>query len=183
MCHTLKPKCVELLDNYGLAARVAVNFARKRRQINNFFVDECIAEALFILTCLVYENQEDIVKKFPIEEDRQRFYMMAIGYKLKEYFSYRATSTIRFLKAKGIIEKHITIEVDCKSVPDTTVEVDIKDGLTKNKTETKILEMYKNGMKVESISSELKLSKKKVKRVLRDIKKLIVKNEYFLTTT
>lgn len=186
MSHILKPKCDELLDNLDLAMRVAVNFARKRGQYNNFFVDECKVEATFILTCLIYENQLDIANKFPIEEERQRFYMMAIGYKLKEYFSYRATSTIKFLKAKGIVEKHFSLEENSELIDsgkdripkyktqDTTLEVDVVDGIIKNKTQYKILEMYKNGTAIESISVELKLSKKKIKRVLRDIKKRIM---------
>jgi hypothetical protein len=159
------------------AERVARGYARgKSRQRDAAFVDECIAEAYFTVVELLWTSLKEIKEKYPDIVERHKFIRMSIGYKLKEYWAYRATSTISFLKKRGIVVKHQSIET-CQVISDDSSlnEFIALDHATRDQVERRVIEFYCMGNDLELISIKCSMSQKRVKKILIRVKKRLLR--------
>lgn len=155
------------------ASRVARGFARgKNRRKDEQFVDECEAEATFIVTSIIFTNLRGVLEKFPLVEDRLKFYRMSTGFGLKAYFAHRHTGTISYLKKRGIDEKFIPMHaVDFAR---TTSEIDMFiaiDAAIRNEVERQVVDFYSIGLSYAEIGEKLEYSPLKVKNILKRVKK------------
>lgn len=180
---------------YEQSQRVAKGYARRIGRGGDLaFVDECQAEASFILVELIWSAYAKILEKYPEEEDRHKFYRMSVGYKLKEYWAYRSTSTISYLKKKGIVEHHYSLSAEQKGKSEfndgmtTTfstehvglarmnIEVELYillDSVCLDEVERLIVDLYAIGNTKEEIGVKLEMSPARVKKTLRRIKRRI----------
>lgn len=142
------------------------------------FADECEAEAIFIVTCLIYEDWESIKVNHPDVNDRTKFYYSMVKYQLRDYWSYRASSTVSFLKKRGIVISFESISNhNHKAVEDSQLSfAELLENVLRNDTERKIFDLYCVGNKKEIIATHLNMTLKDVRKVLRDIKARIRSN-------
>lgn len=192
--------CSELFGNtaegdspFEQSQRVAKGYARRMgRGGDRAFIDECQAEAAFIVTELIWEGYDGIMEKYPDEGERHKFYRMSVGYRLKEYWAYRSTSTISYLKKKGIIVKHYSLSHEPKVNVDAVgfsnellqhhelgrmnIEVDLYillDSVCTNEVERDILDNHAMGHTKEQIAEKFEISVARVYKILRRIKRRI----------
>lgn len=169
----------ELLEPNGIlehSERAAKGAVRRIGQSQNFgLVDEAIAEAAFIVTVLVMTEYDSILEKNPDRNERMKFFRCAVGYGLKGYFSFRATSTISFLKKRGIeIKKHRLHEsmlVEYTSVFDLEVCL---EAVCADEKERMIVEFHAIGNSREQISAKVGVSQKFVKKTLNRIQQKLL---------
>lgn len=170
------PAVDELLEPDGVleqSARVARGFAkRKSRGNDKAFIDEAIAEAHFVVTYIILTEFESICEKYPDKAERMKFYRCSVGYKLMEYFSARPTSTVSYLKKKGIeVRRHAIHEgmlIEYVSAFDVKVCL---EAVCEDHVEIRILEFYSMGLTREEIGVKCGLSPKRVKKILIRIRK------------
>lgn len=164
------------------AQRTARYFARQRcRDRDAFFLDEMTTEGIFIVTQLILAGPEgdglptsyELVKtKFPIVEERYKFYRMAVGYGLKAYCAYRSMRTISFLRAKGIETKHVKLEDDYVPREDHSALMQLMlDEAANTPMEKEVLKFYLLANPLDVIGEKVGLEPKRVKKVLKRIKR------------
>ena len=153
--------------------RVARGFARRRFRGNDgAFVDECIAEGNFVVTEMILTSLSTIKEKYPDREERFKFYRMSVGYKLKEYWSLRATSTESFLRKKGIeIRQHQLHESHALRQYSEADEFIALEHAVRDELELRVVEFYAMGNARDLIASKCGISLRRVKRILIRIKK------------
>jgi len=155
--------------------RVARGFARGRFKSGDaFFLMEAIQEAACIVTELIWSNAEwqAIKEKYPDREERHKFFRMTVGYKLREYFSYRATSTLSFLKKKGLEVKFETVHEGHVVRPCSSLECMIAlHDACENELQLRVVEFYSMGNSRELIASKCGLTQTKVKKLLQRVKR------------
>lgn len=157
------------------AERVARGFARGRNKQRDFaFVDECIAEAYYVVVEMYWTHFERIKLKFPDIIERHKFMRMSIGYRLKAYWSYRATSSISYLKQKGIIEKHEPITDQIASKDCSLQQYIALENAVRNEIEARVVELFKIGNDRELIAHKLSMKPRRVKRILTRVKKRLL---------
>lgn len=159
------------------AERVAKGFARRRfRGTDLAFVDECIAEAYYTVVCIVYESLAEVRVRYPDRDERFTFYRMSVGYKLKEYWSSRATSTESYLRKKGIeIRQHQLNESHLVKSYSEADEFIALENAVRNERERRVVELHAMGNARDLIASKLSLSEKLVKKILTRIKKRLLR--------
>ncbi len=141
---------------------------RQNRQRDSAFVDECIAEAYFIVTEMVMTDYDAITKAFPAEVDRALNYRMKVGYGLKSYFAYRAKQTISDQKKRGIIVRHLSYRDDAL-IYDTPY-IDAMERLVTTDLQRTILEMKINGFSYEEIAQATDLNFHQIRKTLGKMK-------------
>ena len=160
---------------YDIALAAGKTFAnRKHRGKDAMFVDECQAEALFIVTSIIWNELEDIQRKWPAVDDRRGFYYQLIGYRLKAYFSFWRTSTTAYLKKRGI---NCDIE-SLESVAEPTTytheeDVDILDHAVRTPTERRVLDKYLYHKDHAMVAAELNITEKASRAILAKITKRV----------
>jgi hypothetical protein len=173
------PAVDELLEPEGVldqSERVARGFAkRKGRGTDGAFIDEAIAEAHYIVTVLILTEYESICEKYPDKAERMKFYRCSVGYKLMAYFSHRATSTVSYLKKKGIeVRRHSVHEgmlVEYVSAFDIKVCL---EAVCTDALEMRVLEFYSMGNDREQIGLKCGISPKRVRKILVRIRKRLL---------
>lgn len=193
---SLSTLCCELDSGpFEQSQRVAKGYARRIGRGGDLaFIDECQAEAAFIVVELIWTAYEKIIAKYPDQNDREKFYRMSVGYRLKEYFAYRSTSTISYLKKKGIVEQHFSLSAEQKGKSEfndgieasfTTehvglarmnIEIELYillDSVCTSEVERLIVDLYAMGNTKEEIGEKLEMSPARVKKTLRRIKRRI----------
>lgn len=177
------PEELELFGEAGAegiivqAERVAIGFARRRfRGTDLAYVDECITEAYFVVTEMIYEGLPEIKEKYPNKDERFTFFRMSVGYRLKAYWALRATQTESYLRAKGIeIRRHTLNESHLvKFYPEADEYVALEHAV-RNERERRVVEFYTMGNDVELIASKLSLTERLVKKILTRIKKRLLR--------
>lgn len=166
----------ELIEPDGVleqSRRVARGFAkRKGRSSDSAYSDEAIAEAAFIVTYLTLTEFEAICEKHPTKEERATFFRCSVGYGLKGYFSYRATSTVSYLKKRGIeVRRHAIHEgmlIEYVSAFDVRVCL---EAVCNDAVDMRVLEFYSMGNNREEIAVKCGLTPKRVKKILLRIRK------------
>lgn len=163
----------ELFEVLPQALRVARGFAKRRGKSKDaMFVDECEAEATFVVTELIYGAIRGVMEKFADKEERFKFYRMSVGYKLKEYYSYRATSTVSYLKKKGIEEQHIQLQESHALRVNIELEcLILMDYICRDEIERRVVDFYAMGNPRDLIASKCGMSVGRVKRILRRVKR------------
>lgn len=163
------------MDNGALeqASRVARGFARgKGRRKDEQFVDECEAEAAFIVTAIIFTNLRGVLEKFSELSERLKFYRMSTGFGLKAYFAHRHTGTIAYLKKRGIDEKFIPLHtIDFAK---STAEIDMfiaLEAAIRNEVERTVVDHHCNGLSHVEISVKLEFPLSKVKNILKRVRK------------
>lgn len=153
--------------------RVAKGFARRRfRQHDLAFVEECIAEAQFIVVELIWTSLKSIKEKYPDDTERHKFYRMSVGYKLKEYWALRATSTESYLRKKGIeVRQHQLYESTAIRYYSEADEFLALEHAVRNELELRVVEFFCMGNTRELIAEKCGLSISRVKKILTRIKK------------
>lgn len=141
------------------------------------------AEGIFIVTQLILAGVdptsddkrslfEQIVARFPDTEERFKFYRMSVGYGLKKYCCHRATSSVSFLKAKGIEIKHVKLEEEYVPRNDHSAMMQILlDEAAVTMMEKDVLRFYLLANPIEVIGEKVGLSPKRVRKVLKRIKR------------
>lgn len=179
---TLKPflppdeREVELFEDDGIAQqaeRVARGFARKRnRGGDKGFTDEAIAEALYQVTYLMWTEWESIKEKYPDKAERATFLRMTVGYKLKEYFSHRATSTVSYLRKKGIEirreQLHEAHLVQYISPMDIYI---VFEDVCRDELEKRVIEYYALGNMIDIVGARCGISTKRAKKIVNRIRR------------
>jgi len=161
----------EFFDVIEQLERVAKGFARRRlKSIDEMFVDECIAEAYFVIVELIYTSLESIKAEYPNLDDRYKFYRTTVGYKLKEYWSYRATSTISFLKKKGISVQHYSLWEGAAIQYHSSLDIYIAmEHAARNDLERKVVELTAMGNPKELIAEKCALKPKQITKILKRV--------------
>lgn len=170
---------VELLGDEGCEGilpqveRVARGFARRRfRGSDAAFVEECIAEGNFVVVELIWTSLSEIKARFPDKEERFKFYRMSVGYKLKEYWSLRATSTESYLRKKGIeIRQHQLHESHAIRYYSDADEFIALEHAVRDELELRVVEFYAMGNARDLIASKCGISERRVKKILIRIRK------------
>jgi ATP/maltotriose-dependent transcriptional regulator MalT len=173
------PGVEELLEPDGILAhseRSAKAFIKRRGQsLNRGLVDEAVAEAAFIVTELVLTEYESILAKNPDRDERMKFFRCSVGYGLKGYFSHRATSTVSFLKKRGINivqhQLHESMLVEYTSVFDLEVCLEV---VCADEKERMIVEFHAIGNTRDEISAKVGVSSKFVKKTLNRIQQKLL---------
>jgi hypothetical protein len=160
----------ELIEFIPQARRVAAGFARRRgRGMDAMFVDEMVAEAIFIVTVLIMEKYDEIVIN---HTDREAFYRMSIGYGLKEYVSARSTSTVSYLRKRGEAREHVALSSASLARNYNDIECyDIMETLCRDELDKHVIELYSIGNECNVIATKLGISEKMIKKILRRIRK------------
>lgn len=170
------PPCVwetELLEFLEQSKRVAFGFAKRQGRGNDrMFIDECQVEAAFIATFLMMTKYEEIRQANPTIEERQKYLRVLIGYGLKKYFSYRSSSSITYLRQKGMKCEHIPLNsiILARNNDDITMFENM-ESYCRDEVDQRIIDMHAMGMKPEQTAAKLELSKRFVLRTLRRIRK------------
>jgi hypothetical protein len=153
--------------------RVAKGFARRRfRGTDLAFVDECIAEANFVVCELIYTSLAQLKAKYPEIEERFTFYRMSVGYKLKEYWSLRATSTESYLRKKGIeVKQHQLHESQAIRYYSEADEFIALENAARDEVEKLVLQFHAMGNTRDLIASKCGISERLVKKILIRIRK------------
>lgn len=137
-----------------------------------FWLDEAITEGYFIVTELIITTYDGILEKYPDVEKRFAFYRMSVGWGLKAYFAYRARQTLSYLKAKGIVTKHVSFDDGYIGREDNSAMIGfILEEIANTAMEKKILEFFLMGNTWENISDKVGLQVRRVKKVMRRIKR------------
>lgn len=157
------------------ARRTARGFARGRSRSHDFaFIEECEAEAVFIVTEMILTTLDSIVEKYPILEERLKFYRMSVGYHLKGYWAHRATSTLSFLRKKGINEKVFELYEAAASLTRINLDAqvfELTDDLLPTELDKRVVEFYLMQNSREIIAVKCGITPKRVKRILRRLKR------------
>jgi DNA-directed RNA polymerase specialized sigma24 family protein len=155
------------------AERTAYNFARRQsRHGDEMFVEESKAEARFLASLLFLEHMESIAEK----DDPAKFMRMYIGYKLKDYWAKRATSTESYLRKHGKSDVHIPFKNEMAVVEVSDIDIcTCREHVARNEVEERILSLYETGRTKPEIASEMNLHIKNVKKILAKIKKRLMK--------
>lgn len=167
---------VELFEPEGVkeqAERVARGYARrKNRGIDKAFVDECIAEAVFTVVYLMWTEWEAIKERYPDKTERDTFFRMSVGYKLKAYFCQRATSSVSDLRKKGIEirreklhESHII-----QRIGPMDIAICFED-VCDNELEKRVIEYYALGQMPAIIAVRCGISEKRAKKIINKIRR------------
>ena len=166
---------IELLGPGGIleqSERVAWGFAKRKGQNRNKgYLDEAMAEAAFIVTYLIMTEYDAICEKYPDVEERHKFFRCTVGYQLKSYFSFRSTSTVSYLKKKGIeIKRHAVHEAMLvQYVSAFDIYVCLED-ICKDEHDMRILEFHCMGHTPAEIGIKCGLSEKRVKKTLKIVR-------------
>lgn len=166
----------ELFEEGGIAEqaeRVARGFARRRNRGNDkAFIDEATAEALFQVTYMMWTEWESVKEKYPDKAERATFLRMTVGYKLKEYFSLRATSTVSFLRKKGIEirreQLHEAHLIEYVSPMDVYI---CFDDVCENELEKRVLEFYAMGQMYELVAVRCGISTNRTKKIINRVRR------------
>jgi Cys-tRNA synthase (O-phospho-L-seryl-tRNA:Cys-tRNA synthase) len=153
--------------------RVARGFAKRRfRGMDVAFVEECIAEGNFTVVELIWTGLIELKAKYPDVEERFKFYRMSVGYKLKEYWSLRATSTESYLRKKGIeLHRHQLHESDAIRYYSEADEYVAMEHAVRDELELRVVEFYAMGNTRDLIAQKCGISERRVKKILIRIKK------------
>lgn len=173
------PAVDELMEPDGVldqSERVARGFAkRKGRGNDKAYIDEAIAEAHYTVTYIILTEYEAVCEKYPDKAERMKFYRCSVGYKLMEYFSLRATSTVSYLKRRGIkVQRHALHEgmlVEYVSAFDVKV---VLESVCVDAVEMRILEFHSMGLDRDEIATKCSISTKRVKKTLARIKRRLM---------
>ncbi len=169
------PRDAEVFDEQGLyyqAQNVARYFVRKLQRTRDLaFLDECEAEAWFVLVELYWQHYESICEKHPDITERHRFVRMAIGNRLKTYWLRQPRSTYHMLRSKGIDIKTVTLPYDLPSNENTIEYYLSRESVIQNEQQHSIVEFYLMGNSLALIAKKCNTTAYKVKRILRQIKK------------
>lgn len=166
-------EALELLEFLPHATASATSFTRRQNKLRNpQFLDEAIAEAWAIASdlFLIPGSLTGIKEKCPEPEHQIKFLKATIGHELKQYFSLRATSTISFLKKKGIVTTHTSL-TDTITSADNTLEADAWDHAVRDEFERWVVELHMQGWDNKKIASECNCSAKAVNKTLTKIKR------------
>lgn len=164
---------LELYEVVEQVEKVARGFAKRRNEQRNLgFIDEAEAEARFIVTYMMWTEYDAICVKYPDKEERHKFFRMTVGFKLKEYFSHRQTSTVSYLKKKGIIVKREQVHDDMLVTYISPMDVAIVlEDVCGNMLEIRVVEFYSFGNSVETVAEKCGLTVKRTKRILNRIRR------------
>lgn len=164
---------LELMEVVEQVERVARGFAKRRGQNHNLgFVDEAEAEARYIVTYLMWTEYAAICEKYPDKAERHKFFRMTVGFKLKEYFSYRPTSTVAYLKRKGIEVRRHQVHEDMlvQYVSPMDLHIVLED-VCRDQVEIRVVEFYSFGNELEDIAVKCGLTVKRTKRILNRVRR------------
>lgn len=166
----------ELFEPDGIkdqAERVARGYARRKNRGNDkAFIDECVAEALYTVTYLLWTEWDSIKAKYPDKAERDTFLRMTVGYKLKEYFSYRATSTVSYLRKKGIEVRHEQLHEShvIQYVSPMDVAICLED-VCRDELEKRVIEYYAFGNMIDIVGAKCGISTKRAKKIINRIRR------------
>lgn len=162
------------------AERVVKGFVRSKSKLGDHaFFEECLAEAWFVAVEMMWEQFAAIKAKYPEQKERDKFFRMSIIYRLKEYWSYRATTTISYLKRKGIVVEHLPLnnaEVYTNS-NETGCKIALENA-ARDELEKRIVEFYTMGNNYDLISEKCGIHRKQVKAILARIKKRLIMDNH-----
>lgn len=166
------PQECELFDVLESIYRVAYSYVKKKwRLFDRFMIQEAAQEAVFVVTELIYVKFQEIVTKYPDVTERHRFYMAYAGFKLRNYFGHRASSSISYLKKKGIKQEMEELSDVSLSRPDAKTEQMIAlDHACRNEYERLVVQYFCMGHDYELIAEKLGSTLKRVKKTLRRVK-------------
>jgi hypothetical protein len=167
------PQEVELFEVLEQVFRSAYSFVKRRgRLYDKFMVMEAAQEAVYFITHIIYTKLDDVVTKYPDPEERHKFYRMSVGYRLLNYFSLRATSSISYLKKKGVIPEQVELADELLSRPDEKTEAMIAlEAACRDEFEKIVTQYYGMGNTVELIAAKCGCSEKRVKKSLMRVKR------------
>lgn len=166
----------ELLSEDGVleqAQRVARGFVSRRgRQRDMMFKEEMEAEAAFLATEILWEEYVQLKERIPDIEERHRFIRKRIGYGLLEYVSHRASSTISYLKKKGIVEEHVVIRDShlCRCNDDIECMIAL-ESVTADELERCVVQYHAMGNPRDLIASKCGLTRNRVKKILSRVRR------------
>lgn len=169
------PQYLELLLFLPMATATGRSFARRNYRGKDLaFIDECVAEAWAVAAELFLEpgSFEAINEKVPDADERNKFLRSTIGYKLKEYWSLRSSSTLSFLRKKGIEFKQHSVQEKDKIT--TTTDVDVSmcyDHVVRNEFEHRVVSLWSQGWTKESIAVEAATTVRRIKKTLNRIER------------
>lgn len=164
---------LELFEVVEQVEKVARGFAKRRGEQRNFgFIDEAEAEARYIVTYLMWTEYDAICVKYPDKAERHKFYRMTVGFKLREYFTYRPTSTVAYLKKKGIVVNREQVHDDMRIQYVSPMDVSIVlEDVCQNMLEVRVVEFYSFGNSIEMVAMKCGISEKRTKRILNRIRR------------
>jgi hypothetical protein len=170
------PQEVELWDILEQTYRVSYSFVKRRGKLQDkFMVMEAAQEAVFYMVYLIYTRLEEITTKFPDIEDRHKFYRMSVGFRLKEYFSFRATSSISYLRRRGFKLEQVEISEEMLARPDEATERLIAlEAVCRDEFEKLVIAYVEMGNSRELIAEKLGCSLKRVKKALLRVKRRLL---------
>lgn len=186
--------CAELFNGpYDQCRKVGRNYAfRVGRGMDQAFVDECQAEAIFQLVELIWTTYPALIAEYPEEAARHKMYRGFVSYRLRDYFSYRATSTVSYLKKKGISVVHFSHDdlltfqegqpVEHPALARLSIDVEVYillDSVCHDDVERQVVDLYALGNSKEEIGSIMNISPNRAKKILRRIKRRIRHSEDF----
>lgn len=172
----LSEREVELFEEGGIVqqvTRVARGFARRRNRGNDeAFIDEATAEAIFQVTYIMWTEWDGVKDKYPDKAERATFLRMTVGYKLKEYFSLRATSTVSYLRKKGIEIRREQLHEAHRIEYVTPMDVYICfDDVCNDELEKRVIEFYAMGLMLEIVAAKCGLTLKRTKKIVNRIRR------------
>lgn len=174
----LSPEALELLEFLPQATGVAVGRAIRYGKLRDKqYIDEAEAEAWAIASELFLEpgSLAAIKEKVPDPKERDRFLRATIGHELKQYFALRPTSTLTFLKKKGVEFKQVKLTEE--SLVTNTTELDERiafEAVVKNELERRVCRLQSQGWDRERIAAEAGCSVRLVRKILNRIRKQLL---------
>lgn len=166
------PQECELFDVLEQTYRVAYSYVKRAGRLRDrFMIQEAAQEAAFCITQLIYLKLAEIQIKFPDTEERHKFYRMFVGFRLKDYFSYRSSSVVSYLRKRGLIQEFEELSDTALSRPDANTERLIAlDHACRNQYERCVVQYYCMGNDRATIAEKLECTERRVKKTLRRIK-------------
>ncbi len=163
----------ELISLLPMIERTARGYARQRyKQTDEAFVDECIAEAYYCLTQMILEHYHKIIVEKPIDEERFRFYRMAVKYRLQKYWRrYKLPFSIDQFSEK---QTEINIKQNKLAYIDHGIDLLIlEDNMCKSETDKFVVDYYMNGNSLDVIAEKIGIQRKSVKKILTRIGRIL----------
>lgn len=166
------PQECELFDVLEQTYRVAYSFVKRAgRLYDRMMIQEAAQEAAFCVTHLIYTKLTEILAKFPDTDERHKFYRMFVGFRLKDYFSYRSSSVVSYLRKRGLVQEFEELSDTALSRPDAQTEQLIAlDHACRNEFERLVVQYFCMGNDRDNIAVKLNCTTRRVKKTLRRIK-------------
>lgn len=167
----------EIISLIPMVERIAYGFAKARgRNIDFMFVEECKAEARYILAEVLIRANDNLRYRFPLDEDRHKFIRMSVKYGLKTYFyTHKPMVMLSYLKSKGI-ELRNGLFVDCGLNNSMLEQYIALEDTVKQDRDYSIIEFKAMGNDYETIAKKVNCSVRFVKKILRRIKRKLNAN-------